>query len=72
MLVRLLRPMEFIQPGPESALEAGRWRAEVRRRGRTLSLADALIAAAAQAVEATVLTRNLSDFSLTPVAVEGY
>ena len=27
----LLRPLEFIQPGPESALAAGRWRAEARR-----------------------------------------
>lgn len=68
----LLRPLEFIQPGPESALEAGRWRAEARRSGRTLSLSDALIGAAAQAVEATIITRNLRDFSLTPVPVEGY
>jgi len=68
----LLRPLEFIQPGPESALAAGRWRAEARRQGRVLSLADSLIAAAAEAAGATILTRNLSDFSLTQVAVEGY
>jgi len=37
-----------------------------------LSLADSLIAAAAEAAGATILTRNLSDFSLTQVAVEGY
>jgi predicted nucleic acid-binding protein len=68
----LLRPLEFIQPGPESALQAGRWRAEARRGGRALSLADALIAAAADAAGATILTRNLRDFSLTPVPVEVY
>jgi hypothetical protein len=68
----LLQPLEFIQPGPESALEAGRWRAEARRQGWTLSLADALIAAAAGAAGATILTRNRRDFSLTPVPVEGY
>jgi len=71
-LLGLLRPLEFIQPGPESALAAGRWRAEARRQGRVLSLADSLIAAAAEAAGATILTRNLSDFSLTQVAVEGY
>jgi predicted nucleic acid-binding protein len=37
-----------------------------------LSLPDALIAAAAHAVEATILTRNVRDFSLTPVHVEAY
>jgi hypothetical protein len=68
----LLEPLDFIQPGPESAVEAGRWRAEARRRGRTLSLADALIAAAAKAAAATILTRNQRDFWLTPVPVEGY
>jgi predicted nucleic acid-binding protein len=68
----LLRPLEFIQPGPESAVEAGQWRAEARRRGWTLSLSDALIAAAARAVEATLLTRNVRDFALTPVPVEPY
>ena len=68
----LIRPLEFIQPGPESAVLAGRWRGEALRHGRTLSLADALIAAAAAAVQATVLTRNLRDFSMTPVQLESY
>jgi predicted nucleic acid-binding protein len=71
-LTGLLRPLEFIQPGPESALDAGRWRAEARRRGRTLSLPDALIAAAAVAMDATVITRNVRDFALTPAVVESY
>ena len=70
--VALLEPMEFVQPGPESALLAGRWRAEIHAGGRALSLADALIASAAHALGAAVVTRNVRDFSLTPVPVETY
>jgi predicted nucleic acid-binding protein len=69
---RFLEPLEFIQPGPSNAMAAGRWRAEARAQGRTLHLADALIAAAAIAAAATVLTRNVRDFALTPVGVETY
>jgi predicted nucleic acid-binding protein len=68
----MLEPAEFVQPGPQTALQAGRWRAESRRRGYVLSLADALVASAADASDAAVLTRNLRDFSLTPVRVESY
>lgn len=68
----LLAPTEFVQPGPESALTAGAWRVEARQRGRALSLADALIAAAAESSQATVLTRNVRDVSLTPARVETY
>jgi predicted nucleic acid-binding protein len=66
------RPVEFIQPGPDAALLAGAWRAAARARGRHLSLADALIAAAAEVLGAAVLTRNAHDFALTPVRVETY
>lgn len=71
-LTAFLAPVEFIQPGPEAALVAGEWRAMARRNGRALSLADALIAAAADAAGAVVLTRNLRDFALTSVRVESY
>lgn len=67
-----LEPIEFVQPGPDHALLAGRWRAEARAMGRSLSLADALIAAAADAVDAAVLTRNVRDFAMTPVRVATY
>ncbi len=67
----LMAAVEFVQPGPDAAERAGRWRQEARRRGRVLSLSDALIAAAAEG-DATVLTRNLRDFDLTPVRVETY
>lgn len=69
---RFLEPLEFIQPGPATAATAGIWRAEARERGATLHLPDAMIAAAAHAVGATVLTRNRRDFALTPVRVETY
>jgi len=69
---RLLEPIEFIQPGPETALVAGSWREAAHGRGLRLSLADSLIAAAADAVDAAVLTRNVKDFALTPVRVETY
>ncbi len=67
-----LEPVEFVQPGPEHAMIAGRWRAEAHARGRHLSLPDALIAAAAAANDAAVLTRNVRDFALTSVRVETY
>lgn len=71
-LETFLEPVEFVQPGPDHALLAGRWRAEARALGRSLSLADALIAAAADAVDAAVLTRNVRDFAMTPVRIETY
>jgi len=67
-----LEPVEFVQPGPDTALLAGRWRAEARAAGRTLGLADAIIAAAAYADHAAVLTRNTRDFALTPVRLVTY
>ncbi len=71
-LVRMIEPLEFIQPGPDAAHLAGQWRAEARVRGHQLSLADSLIAAAAAVAGARVLTRNVKDFALTPVKVETY
>jgi predicted nucleic acid-binding protein len=72
VLRRLLESMEFVQPGPDWSLLAGGWRRAARDRGRALSLADALIAATADAVNAAVLTRNVRDFALTPVRVLTY
>jgi len=67
-----LEPVEFVQPAPDAALLAGRWRAEARASGRTLGLADALMAAAAFTDHAAVLTRNTRDFALTPVRLIAY
>jgi predicted nucleic acid-binding protein len=71
-LVGLLRFVEFVQAGPDQARNAGRWRADARKRGWTLSATDALVAATANAIDAIVLTRNVRDFALTPVTVERY
>jgi predicted nucleic acid-binding protein len=72
ILAGILEPVEFIQPGPRAAMLAGTWRRLAHERGYHLSLPDALIAAAADAVDAAVLTRNVRDFALTPVRVETY
>jgi predicted nucleic acid-binding protein len=71
-LRNLLALPEFVQPGPDAAERAGVWRAEARSRGWALSVTDALIAAAAEASDATILTRNSRDFALTPVPVALY
>lgn len=71
-LTVLLRFLEFVQPGPDVAQRAGRWRAEARARGQTLAATDALIAAAAVSLDAAVLTRNVRDFAVTPARVETY
>jgi predicted nucleic acid-binding protein len=68
----LLNLPQYVQPGPDAAERAGRWRAEARLHGWTLSLADALIAAAAEACDAAILTRNGRDFALTRVPVADY
>lgn len=72
ILERLLLPTEFVQPGRETALLAGRWRADARAAGRTLGLPDSLIAAAAFHLGGGVVTRNVRDFALTPVRIETY
>ena len=71
-LERLLRHMEYIHPGPGAARLAGWYRAEARRRGHTLGLGDALIAATAEHAGAVILTRNVRDFALTPARIESY
>jgi predicted nucleic acid-binding protein len=69
---RLLEPVEFVQPSAGASLRAGAWRWHARGQGYTLSLADTLVAAAADAVGASVLTRNARDFRRLPVPVEPY
>lgn len=67
-----VRAVEFVQPGPDVALLAGRWRGHARSRGLTLSVPDALVAASAHSLGAAVITRNVRDFALTPVRIEEY
>lgn len=72
ILDRMMIPTEFVQAGRETATLAGRWRAANHELGRTLGLADALIAAAAFHLGGGVVTRNVRDFELTPVRIETY
>jgi predicted nucleic acid-binding protein len=72
ILERFLLPTEFVQPGRETAMLAGRWREELRGTGHILGLPDALIAAAAFHLGGGVVTRNVRDFAITPVRVETY
>lgn len=71
-LTNLLEFLEFIAAGPIHAKTAGRWRARSRAAGHDIGIADALIAACAEDSRASVLTRNVRDFSQTPVRVETY
>ena len=49
---------------------AGWWRQRYRSRGRTLSQADALIAAAAVGIGARLATSNTKDFPMSEVTLE--
>lgn len=69
---RFLRHIEYVHAGPGTARLAGEWRSAARREGSALATTDALIAATAYDLGATVLTRNVRDFALTPVKVETY
>ena len=71
-LAAFLAAVEFVQPGPDVAVLAGRWRGEARRRGLTLSVPDALIAATTDALGAVLITRNVRDFAITPVQITSY
>jgi predicted nucleic acid-binding protein len=80
--VRGLRPRELaparalfaglrIAPlGAAEGWQAGEWRREFARRGRTLSQADCLVAAAALALGGRLATGNPRDFPMRDVTVE--
>jgi predicted nucleic acid-binding protein len=71
-LRHLLDALEFVAIDPEAA----RWAAASRREGRASpgrgSLADALIAAVAWRLDATIVTRNVRDFGRQGVALLTY
>jgi predicted nucleic acid-binding protein len=60
----LLESCEYLDISPPSARQAGKWRRTIRPGGRSLSTADVLIAAAAVAYNATVVTGNVGDFPI--------
>src|ERR671932_2496814 len=60
----LLDRLGFLTTTTEAALRAGRYQAEFARRGRTLHLADALVAATARVHGVVGVTENVTDFPM--------
>lgn len=58
----LFAALSFWDTGRQAAMQAGRDRYELARRGRTVAVTDALIAATARQYGATVITTNAKDF----------
>jgi predicted nucleic acid-binding protein len=80
--VRGLRPREHVPAqqlfaglrvaplGRDEGWQAGVWRREYARRGRTLAQADCLVAAAARAIGGRLATGNPKDFPMRELRVE--
>lgn len=54
---------------PETAIQAGHYRFSFARRGRTIDTPDALNAAVAWRMRATVVTRNVKDYPVPGVPI---
>jgi predicted nucleic acid-binding protein len=65
----LLDRLEYLPTTKEAALRACRYQREWQRRGRTIHLADALIAGTARAHGAVLLTDNTDDFPMRDIRV---
>ena len=71
--IRLLDALEYVALAPPDARWAGAQRRGNRLVGRRApGTADALIAALAKSLDATVVTRNVKDFAAFDVPVLGY
>jgi predicted nucleic acid-binding protein len=69
---RLLRALDYVATDPTAARAAGQARLERHRAGGKLGLGDALIAAVARGLDATVVTRNRPDFERQGAPVLSY
>jgi predicted nucleic acid-binding protein len=69
---RLLEPLEYVATDPTAARAAGDARLDRRQSGGKLGLGDALIAAVAKRLEATIVTRNRPDFERQGASVLQY
>ena len=69
---RLLQVLDFVATDPTAARAAGAARLERHRSGGKLGLGDALIAAIARGLDATVVTRNRPEFARQGMAVLAY
>lgn len=71
-LARLLRALDFVETDPDAARAAGAARLARRQAGGKLGLGDALIAAVAAGLGATIVTRNRPDFERQGASVLTY
>lgn len=69
---RLIEPLEYIATDPAAARAAGEARRLRRETGGRLGLGDALIAAVAGGLGATIVTRNRPDFERQGASVLEY
>jgi len=69
---RLLEALEYVATDRESARLAGAARLRRHEAGARLGLGDALIAAVAAGIDATVVTRNRPDFERQGASVLAY
>lgn len=72
ILSRLVEPLEYAATDRAAALAAGDARRRRREAGGRLGLGDALIAAVAAGLEATIVTRNRPDFERQGASVLAY
>jgi predicted nucleic acid-binding protein len=72
VISRLLAPLDFVAVDPATARAAGAARLERHRSGGKLGLGDALIAALARNLDATIVTRNRPDFARQGASVLSY
>ena len=72
VIMRLLDALDYLAIDPDGARWAGLRRRELRAGGRRSPLADALIAATAWRVGATIVTRNAADLERFGVPVMAY
>jgi predicted nucleic acid-binding protein len=66
----LFAGLRVVPLGAAEGWQAGDWRREFARRGRTLAQADCLIAAAALSLGARLATGNPKDFPMRELTVE--
>ncbi|MCA1570377.1 MAG: type II toxin-antitoxin system VapC family toxin [Chloroflexi bacterium] len=72
VISRLLDPLDFVATDPPAARAAGAARRNRHEAGGKLGLGDALIAAVARGLEATIVTRNRPDFEREGASVLTY
>jgi len=65
----LLDRLEFLPTTKEAAQRAGKYQADWTRRGRTVHMADALVAGTASAHGAVLVTDNVADFPMRDIRV---